>query len=93
MTDPSEGRQDRLAPWWVLVLGGVALVAVGIGAILAYSYSYWGWDGRVEGAAVVSPPLGLFFIVWGIGRGARSAVHHLRHRAEPAPSPAPERAS
>jgi len=85
MTTPSgRGPQDRLAPWWLLVLGGVALIAVGIGAILAYSY--WGWERRVEGAAIVSPPLGLFFIVWGIGRGARTAARHLRHREEPASS-------
>jgi len=61
--------------WWGLVLGGVLLFGVGVAAILAYSY--WGWRGRIEGAAVVSPFLGLFFILWGIGRGARVAARRI----------------
>ena len=71
---------DRPAPWWVLVLIGVVALALGIGALLAYSY--WGWDHRrVQGAAIFLPFLGLAVVVWGLGRGARRAAKRLRMRA------------
>jgi hypothetical protein len=74
--DPHEGP----LPWWGMVVAGVAFIAVGILALLAYSY--WGWDarGRVGWAAIVLPPAGLVLVVWGIGRWARGAVRRLRDR-------------
>ena len=73
-----DGGGEKLTAWWGLVLAGVGLIVVGILALLAYSY--WGWEGRVESAAVISPLLGAMFIVWGLGRGARQAARRLRAR-------------
>jgi hypothetical protein len=74
----SVATSDRPMPWWGLVLVGVALVVTGILALLAYSY--WGWERRVEAMAVINPPAGIFFVVWGLGRGARQATRRLRTR-------------
>ncbi|MBD8660047.1 hypothetical protein IFT72_07565 [Frigoribacterium sp. CFBP 8754] len=68
--------REAPASWWGLVVAGVALITVGVGAFLAYSY--WGWDGRTTSVAVISPPAGVVLIVWGIGRGARQVVHRMR---------------
>jgi threonine/homoserine/homoserine lactone efflux protein len=63
-------------PWWGLVLVGVGFVVTGILALLAYSY--WGWERRIEAMAVINPLAGVFFVAWGIGRGARRAARHIR---------------
>jgi hypothetical protein len=59
-------------PWWGLVLVGLGLIAMGILAFLAYSY--WGWERRTGSMAIVSPPVGVAVIVWGLVRGLRAAV-------------------
>ena len=76
MRDAGGVGREAPASWWGLVIAGVALIALGVGAFLAYSY--WGWDGRSTSIAVISPPAGVVLIVWGIGKGARQVVHRMR---------------
>jgi hypothetical protein len=72
---------EKPMPWWGLVVVGVVLVVTGVLALLAYSY--WGWERRVEAMAAFNPPAGVFFVVWGLGRGARGAARRIRSRREP----------
>ncbi|NII51267.1 hypothetical protein [Frigoribacterium endophyticum] len=76
MRDAGGAGREAPASWWGLVVAGVAFIALGVGSYLAYSY--WGWDGRGTGMIFFGPILGISFIVWGIGKGARQAVHRMR---------------
>jgi len=58
-----------------MVLLGLLLIALGIGALLAYSY--WGWEHRAASMAVTFPLFGLVSLTWGIGRGARLAAQRI----------------
>lgn len=77
-TDSRTGRRPP-TPWWLMVLLGLLLIALGVGALLAYSY--WGWEGRSELMAVTFPLFGLVSLTWGIGRGARGAAQRIAGRA------------
>jgi hypothetical protein len=72
------GGAEREAPasWWGLILVGLLMFALGVGSYLAYSY--WGWDGRGSGMIFFGPVLGIWLVVWGIGKGARQAAHRMR---------------
>ena len=76
MKDTRGAGREAPASWWGLVVAGVAFIAVGVGAFL--TYSYWGWDGRISGLIFIGPVLGVWFIVWGVGKGAREAAHRMR---------------
>ncbi|NRD27352.1 hypothetical protein [Frigoribacterium sp. VKM Ac-2836] len=71
---------EKPATGWQLVVIGLVFVALGVGAFLAFSY--WDWQGRVEGFALFGVPVGIVVIVWGIVRSARAAVRRLRARRD-----------
>ena len=79
MTSESSAGQRPPTPWWLMVLLGLLLIALGVGALLAYSY--WGGEGRSELMAVTFPLFGLVSLTWGVGRGARGAARRIAGRS------------
>jgi hypothetical protein len=71
---------EKPATGWQLVVIGLVFIALGVGAFLAFSY--WDWQGRIEGLALFGVPIGIVVIVWGIVRSARDAVRRLRARRD-----------
>ncbi|MBF4602149.1 hypothetical protein ITJ55_15175 [Frigoribacterium sp. VKM Ac-1396] len=69
---------EKPATGWQLVVIGLVFIALGVGAFLAFSY--WDWQGRIEGLALFGVPIGIVVIIWGITRLVRDAVRIRRAR-------------